>query len=147
MCGGVVDILILQPVEPAAIDPVNGGSLAQASSKGAHLWRVLTLRRAVNVRCTGAWEIVHGRIETGELPADAAVREVQEETGLTVDRLYSLTVNPFYLHQTNTVQLAIGQLMGSLGVINWGGIMACGVIVTIPVVILRKRSDLWRFWI
>ena len=35
-----------------------------------------------------------------------------------------------------TVQLAIGQLMGSLGVINWGGIMACGVIVTIPVVIL-----------
>ena len=35
-----------------------------------------------------------------------------------------------------TVQLAIGQLMGSLGVINWGGIMACGVIVTIPVIIL-----------
>ncbi len=35
-----------------------------------------------------------------------------------------------------TVQLAIGQLMGSIGVINWGGIMACGVIVTIPVVIL-----------
>ena len=35
-----------------------------------------------------------------------------------------------------TVQLAIGQLMGSLGVINWGGIMACGVIVTIPVIVL-----------
>ena len=35
-----------------------------------------------------------------------------------------------------TVQLAIGQLMGSLGVINWGGIMACGVIVTIPVILL-----------
>ncbi len=35
-----------------------------------------------------------------------------------------------------TVQLIIGQLMGSLGVINWGGIMACGVIVTVPVIIL-----------
>lgn len=35
-----------------------------------------------------------------------------------------------------TVQLAIGQLMGSLGVINWGGIMACGVIVAIPVIVL-----------
>ncbi len=35
-----------------------------------------------------------------------------------------------------TVQLAIGQLMGSIGVINWSGIMACGVIVTIPVILL-----------
>lgn len=70
-------------------------------------WQVLTLRRAANVRCTGAWEIVHGRIEDKERPADAARREVQEETGLIVDRLYSLTVNPFYLPHTNTVQMAI----------------------------------------
>lgn len=35
-----------------------------------------------------------------------------------------------------TVQLAIGQLMGSIGIINWGGIMSSGVIVTIPVIIL-----------
>ena len=35
-----------------------------------------------------------------------------------------------------TVQLAIGQLMGSIGIINWGGILACGVIVTIPVILL-----------
>ena len=38
--------------------------------------------------------------------------------------------------KAKTVQLGIGELMGSLGVINWGGIMACGVVVTVPVVIL-----------
>lgn len=71
-------------------------------------WQILTLRRAVNVRCTGAWELVHGRIEADELPADAARREVLEETGLLIDRLYSLTVNPFYLPHSNSVQLAVG---------------------------------------
>ncbi len=37
----------------------------------------------------------------------AAVRELFEETGLTADRLYNVTVQPFYLHRTNTVQLAV----------------------------------------
>lgn len=70
-------------------------------------WRVLTLRRAVGTRCTGAWEIVHGRIEAGERPADAACREVFEETGFRVDRLYNLAVNPFYIPVMDTVQLAL----------------------------------------
>ena len=38
--------------------------------------------------------------------------------------------------KAKTVQLCIGELMGSIGTINWGGIMACGVIVTIPVILL-----------
>ena len=70
-------------------------------------WRVLTVRRAAGTRCTGAWEIVHGRIEPGETPGKAAAREVREETGLPPVRLYSVAVNPFYLHQSDTVQLAI----------------------------------------
>lgn len=70
-------------------------------------WRVLTLRRAAQTRCTGAWEIVHGRIEAGERPAEAARREVFEETGFTVDRLYNLAVNPFYIPAMDTVQLAL----------------------------------------
>jgi 8-oxo-dGTP pyrophosphatase MutT (NUDIX family) len=65
------------------------------------------MRRAAGVRCTGAWELVHGSIEPGEHPAAAARREVLEETGLRVQQLYSLTVNPFYLHARDTVQLAI----------------------------------------
>ncbi len=81
--------------------------LAPAPAGSRDRWRVLTLRRATGVRCTGAWELVHGSIEAGERPAAAARREVQEETGLPVERLYSLTVNPFYLHAQNTVQLAV----------------------------------------
>jgi Tfp pilus assembly pilus retraction ATPase PilT/8-oxo-dGTP pyrophosphatase MutT (NUDIX family) len=70
-------------------------------------WRVLALQRTQNTRCAGAWEIVHGHIEPGEEPADAALREVREEAGLSVERLYNLRVQPFYLHRARVVQLAI----------------------------------------
>jgi dATP pyrophosphohydrolase len=70
-------------------------------------WRVLALERAPDVRCPGAWEVVHGSIQGGESPEDAAVRELREETGLSPERLYSVTVNPFYVAKTRTVQLAV----------------------------------------
>jgi dATP pyrophosphohydrolase len=50
---------------------------------------------------------VHGRIEQRERPADAAFRELREDTGLACERLYSITVNPFYLQATGSVELAI----------------------------------------
>lgn len=68
---------------------------------------VLILRRAAGVRCTGAWEVVHGSIEPGESPVQAAAREVAEETGLQVARLYSIGCTPFYLHRQAVVQLAV----------------------------------------
>ncbi len=37
----------------------------------------------------------------------AARRELHEETGFTTDRLYSITVNPFYLLPTDTLQMGI----------------------------------------
>jgi 8-oxo-dGTP pyrophosphatase MutT (NUDIX family) len=69
--------------------------------------RVLVLRRAADTRCTGAWEIVHGRVESGERPEAAALREMREETGLTAERLYNLTCQPFYLHRLATVQVSV----------------------------------------
>jgi dATP pyrophosphohydrolase len=84
---GVVDLFVVQP-----------------RSIG---WRVLALQRAADTRCPGAWEVVHGRIEPGEKPEDAALRELREETGLAADRMYSVTVNPFYVARTNSVQLAV----------------------------------------
>ena len=92
---GIVDVLVLAPSSESDV----------ANDVGP--WRVLTLRRAVGTRCTGAWEIVHGRIKHGERPDVAAIREVLEETGLAVDRLYSITVNPFYLVSTDSVEMAI----------------------------------------
>ncbi len=70
-------------------------------------WRVLLLRRATGTRCTGAWEIVHGNIEPGERPWEAALRELGEETGLAARRLYNVTVHLFHLHQTDTVQVSV----------------------------------------
>jgi type II secretory ATPase GspE/PulE/Tfp pilus assembly ATPase PilB-like protein/8-oxo-dGTP pyrophosphatase MutT (NUDIX family) len=70
-------------------------------------WRVLALRRGSETRCPGAWEAVHGHIESEEAPEDAAVREVLEETGLAVQRLYNITVHAFYMHQTARIEVAV----------------------------------------
>ena len=84
---GVVDVFVVRPLPDG--------------------WRVLALRRGPHTRCPGAWETVHGSIEPDERPEQAAVREVREETGLAVERLYNVTVHPFYLHMLGTVQLAV----------------------------------------
>jgi dATP pyrophosphohydrolase len=70
-------------------------------------WRVLVLQRAPTTRCPMAWETVHGHIEAGEEPEEAAVREVREETGLAVQRLYNVSVQPFYLHSSHTIEMAV----------------------------------------
>src|SRR6476661_2583611 len=70
-------------------------------------WRVLALQRAKNTRCPSSWETVHGHIESGEEPEQAAEREVREETGLAIERLYNVTVQPFYLHKLHSVELAV----------------------------------------
>ena len=84
---GTVDVYLITP------DPVG--------------WDVLTLQRSLATRCPTAWETVHGRIEPGESPEQAAVREVREETGLDVKRLYNVGVQPFYLHRAHVVELAV----------------------------------------
>lgn len=83
---GVVDVMV--------VDPARG-------------FQVLLMRRAAGVRCTGAWEVVHGRVEPGERPEAAALREVREETGCEPLRLYNLTCNPFYLHTVGRVMMAV----------------------------------------
>lgn len=84
---GTIDVYVIRPLQPA--------------------WRVLVLQRDQGTRCPLSWEAVHGHIERGEEPEDAAIREVREETELTVDRLYNVTVQPFYLHATHTIQMAV----------------------------------------
>ncbi len=70
-------------------------------------WQVLVLQRGPDTRCTNSWETVHGRVEAGERPEEAARREVREETGLEIDRLYSITVQPFYLHKLGAIMLGV----------------------------------------
>jgi 8-oxo-dGTP pyrophosphatase MutT (NUDIX family) len=66
----------------------------------------LVLRRAPGGRCPGSWETVHGHIEAGESPAEAAVREMAEETGAAPLRVYNLSrVEGFYQHRPDEVVL------------------------------------------
>jgi 8-oxo-dGTP pyrophosphatase MutT (NUDIX family) len=67
---------------------------------------VLVLRRAPGGRSPGSWETVHGHIEVGETPVQAAGREVREETGLEPARLYNVSrVESFYRHRTDEIVL------------------------------------------
>jgi len=64
----------------------------------------LILRRSGAGRCPGSWEVVHGSIEAGEVPAAAAQREMREETGLVPERFYNLSrVESFYRHAADEI--------------------------------------------
>jgi len=68
--------------------------------------QILALRRAAAGRCPGSWEAVHGHIEAAERPAEAAMREMLEETGLPPARLYNLSrVESFYQHRLDEIGL------------------------------------------
>jgi type II secretory ATPase GspE/PulE/Tfp pilus assembly ATPase PilB-like protein/8-oxo-dGTP pyrophosphatase MutT (NUDIX family) len=84
---GVVDVYVVRPLPEG--------------------WKILAVQRSNDTRCPGAWETIHGRLEPDELPQDGALRELTEETGLKVSRLYNVTVQPFYLHSLGAVQLAV----------------------------------------
>ena len=84
---GVVEVYVIRPV--------------------AGDWRVLVLQRAADAIRPGSWETVYGKIDSGERPEQAAVRELREETGLELNALYNVTVSSFFLHTTQTIQMAI----------------------------------------
>ncbi len=67
---------------------------------------VLALRRAAGKQRPGSWETVHGNIDDGERPQDAALRELMEETGLTPLRFYNLSrVEAMYLHRRDELAM------------------------------------------
>jgi 8-oxo-dGTP diphosphatase len=65
--------------QPAAIVLVVAGVLMDRDG------RVLVQRRPPGVSMAGLWEFPGGKVETGETPESALVRELDEEVGVTID--------------------------------------------------------------
>ncbi|NNG16429.1 MAG: NUDIX domain-containing protein [Gemmatimonadales bacterium] len=81
-----VDVYVLRGVEPEL--------------------EALVLQRAAGGRCPHSWETVHGHIDPGETPSEAALRELTEETGLVPERFYNISrVEMFYRHSLDEVAL------------------------------------------
>lgn len=68
---------------------------------------VLLLHRAPEALYAGTWRMVAGKVEHGERAWEAAVREIGEETGLAVLRLFAVPVaNSFYDPGADTLRQA-----------------------------------------
>ena len=55
--------------------------------------RILVGRRAPHKSAPGFWEFPGGKVESGELPAQALEREIREELGLRIKSLRTLDVS------------------------------------------------------
>ena len=79
----------------------------------AHIFRetevgieFLLLKRSEKEIYPGLWQMVTGKVEKNETAYQAALREIQEETGLKTERLWVVpNVNTFYSHENNTISL------------------------------------------
>lgn len=67
----------------------------------------LLLRRAPHTKYAGQWRMVGGKIEADETAWETGLREVQEETGQSPTRFWTLpSVNAFYEWEADRINLA-----------------------------------------
>lgn len=81
--------------------------------------QLLITQRALDTHFGGFWELPGGKLEVGEKPAEALIREFKEELGLDIDAanlICKITQGPieFYLYHVvnyqNEPQLLAGQM-------------------------------------
>jgi len=68
------------------------GTVEVALAVAVRRGRLLVGRRAPGTHLEGLWEFPGGKIDDGELPAEAAARELLEETGLVARSVEPLII-------------------------------------------------------
>ena len=69
-----------------------------------HKVRFLILKRSMNVIYAKQWRMIGGKVHSGEHRAEAAVRELQEETGSRPEEIWTVPdINQFYDVKTDTI--------------------------------------------
>jgi dATP pyrophosphohydrolase len=64
----------------------------------------LLLKRAKDQKYSGQWRMVAGKVEKGETHWQAALRELDEETGLKPTQFWTIpSVNQFYEHKSDQI--------------------------------------------
>ncbi len=66
--------------------------------------KFLILKRAPDVQYAYQWRMVGGKVNTGEPFYSAAIRELEEETGLSPNLFWSIpSLNQFYDHNSDSI--------------------------------------------
>jgi 8-oxo-dGTP pyrophosphatase MutT (NUDIX family) len=75
--------------------------------RGVDGWEHLQLRRADDDYMGGLWSLCRGGVEPGESAVGAALREMEEETGLSPAEFYRMgTLEQFYTSAHDTIWIA-----------------------------------------
>ena len=77
--------------------------------------RVLAARRATPIRLAGRWEFPGGKVEAGELPRQALLREIREELGVGIelgDELVGPDAGCWPISPSLTMRVWFGRLGG-----------------------------------
>jgi 8-oxo-dGTP pyrophosphatase MutT (NUDIX family) len=61
---------------------------------------VLSGNRLLFIFRNGKWDLPKGKAETGEIPAEAAIREVKEETGIQVQNIKKQLHSTFHIYKS-----------------------------------------------
>jgi 8-oxo-dGTP diphosphatase len=80
---------------PAGFSPTKAVAACYIESEG----KLLLLRRSAGQNESGVWTIPGGKIEPGETPLAAALRELQEETGISLDPALLQDLGTLYIRK------------------------------------------------